>query len=215
MSTKRTEYMCKNDYFMYQALLASLRSKDPNTQVGACIVNKEDITVATGYNGFPRGCSDDSFPWCKEDGLESKYLYVVHAERNAILNKNSEKLEGCRLFVTLFPCNECTKSIIQSGIKEVYYYRLYGDKLTLSEQASLRMMKSSGLSVKKYEPLMKEVFLQFDKPKLSKKDENAHAHAHEHEHELDYTQSDSEEDDTDYFIIGFSLFALISLCKFT
>ena len=97
------------------SLLAAKRSKDPNTQVGACIVNQDHIIISTGYNGFPKNCSDDVFPW-ERTGKDTKYAYVVHAELNAILNSGGQSLKGASLYVSLFPCNECTKAIIQSGI---------------------------------------------------------------------------------------------------
>ena len=112
------------EYFMGLAHLSALRSKDPNTQVGACVVSKDNRILSVGYNGTPNGYDDAEFPWDREgDELDTKYLYVVHAERNAILNyRGSNKdLEGAKLYVDLFPCNECAKEIIQSGIKEVYY----------------------------------------------------------------------------------------------
>ena len=124
MSDKRTDYLSWDDFFMGVALLASKRSKDPNTQVGACVVSKDNRILSVGYNGTPNGYEDTCFPWDREgDPLETKYLYVVHAERNAILNyRGSNKdLEGAKLYVALFPCNECAKEIIQVGIKEVYY----------------------------------------------------------------------------------------------
>lgn len=116
---KRKDYISWDEFFMGVAKLASQRSKDPNTQVGACIV-KDNIILSVGYNGFPRGCSDDEFPWTRE-GEDNKYKYVVHAELNAILNSQGRNLNGSTLYVTLFPCNECAKAIIQSGIKEVVY----------------------------------------------------------------------------------------------
>ncbi len=120
--SKRQDYISWDDYFMGIALLSAQRSKDPSTQVGACIINKENHIVGVGYNGFPNGCSDDNLPWDREgDFAETKYPYVVHAEVNAILNNTSTSLQGCRIFVALFPCNECAKVIIQSGIKEVIY----------------------------------------------------------------------------------------------
>ena len=111
-----------DEYFMGVAKLSAKRSKDPNTQVGCCIVNEEKRIVAVGYNGMPRGCKDEEFPWANRTGAlqDTKYAYVVHAELNAILNATTS-LKGCTLYVTLFPCNECMKSIIQSGIKEVVY----------------------------------------------------------------------------------------------
>ena len=117
---KRADYINWDEYFMGVAMLAARRSKDPNTQVGACIVSPDNIIISTGYNGMPKGCSDDEFPWERE-GLETKYPYVVHAELNAILNANGRDLRDSRLYVALFPCNECAKAIIQSGVKEVVY----------------------------------------------------------------------------------------------
>ena len=113
---KRQDYISWDEYFMGVALLASCRSKDPNTQVGACIVSPENIILSTGYNGFPVGCSDDEYPWERE-GEHTKYPYVVHAELNAILNASGKSLRGARIYVDLFPCNECAKAIIQSGIR--------------------------------------------------------------------------------------------------
>ena len=124
INKQRKDYLSWDDFFMGVALLASKRSKDPNTQVGACVVSKDNRILSVGYNGTPNGYEDTCFPWDREgDPLETKYLYVVHAERNAILNyRGSNKdLEGAKLYVALFPCNECAKEIIQVGIKEVYY----------------------------------------------------------------------------------------------
>ncbi|MGL5042659.1 MAG: deoxycytidylate deaminase [Culicoidibacterales bacterium] len=110
-----------NVYFMGLAYLSGMRSKDPSTQVGACIVNAHNRIVGIGYNGFPRGCEDDAFPWDKEgDFCQTKYAYVVHAELNAILNSQGN-LHGCEIYVTHFPCNECAKAIVQSGITKVIY----------------------------------------------------------------------------------------------
>ena len=126
-STKRMNYIGWDDYFMSVAFLSAKRSKDPRTQVGACIVNQDNRIVGVGYNGMPNGCSDDEYPWTAPDQtndcdeLNDKYLYVCHAELNAILNKNSADLRGCKIYVTLFPCNECAKMIIQSGITEIIY----------------------------------------------------------------------------------------------
>ena len=118
---KRTDYISWDEYFMGVALLAARRSKDPNTQVGACIVSPDNIILSTGYNGLPCSCSDDVFPWERE-GAETKYPYVVHAELNAILNAGGRVLRGARLYVALFPCNECAKALIQSGIREIIYF---------------------------------------------------------------------------------------------
>ncbi len=118
---KRTDYIGWDAYFMGIAMLSAQRSKDSNTQVGACIVNAENKIVSVGYNGMPRGCSDDELPWEREGAfLETKYPFVCHAELNAILNSNVP-LTDCTLYVTLFPCNECAKAIIQSGIRRVVY----------------------------------------------------------------------------------------------
>lgn len=118
---KREGYISWDEYFMGVALLSGKRSKDPATQVGACIVTEDNKIVGVGYNGFPYGCSDDEFPWNKtNEWKDSKYPYVCHAELNAILNSTKD-LKGCRIYVSLFPCNECAKAIIQSGIKEVIY----------------------------------------------------------------------------------------------
>lgn len=122
MSGKRKDYLSWEQYFMAVAMLSAQRSKDPNTQVGACIVDQRRRIVAVGYSGFPTGCSDDELPWNREGPpLETKYPFVCHAELNAILNRNSADLCGCTLYTTLFPCNECAKAIIQSGIAEVVF----------------------------------------------------------------------------------------------
>ena len=122
MSGKRKDYISWDEYFMGVAMLSGKRSKDPNTQVGCCIVSAENKILSMGYNGLPRGCSDDEFPWARDgEPLETKYVYAVHSELNAILNYSGGSLEGAKLYVSLFPCNECAKAIIQSGIKEVIY----------------------------------------------------------------------------------------------
>lgn len=121
---KRENCLSWDDYFMGVAFLTSMRSKDPSTQVGACIVNGNNRIVGVGYNGFPSGIEDDALPWCRaspEGELETKYPYVCHAELNAVMNKNVESAKGCRIFSTLFPCSECAKVIIQAGIKKVIY----------------------------------------------------------------------------------------------
>ena len=147
---KRTDYISWDEYFMGVALLAARRSKDPNTQVGACIVSPDNIILSTGYNGLPCCCSDDVFPWERE-GAETKYPYVVHAELNAVLNANGRDLRGSKLYVALFPCNECTKAIIQSGIAEVVYY---GDKYHDSDSsvAARFMFKKAGVRLTPYQP---------------------------------------------------------------
>ncbi len=144
---KRQDYISWDDYFMGVAVLSSMRSKDDTSQVGACIVNQKNRIVGIGYNGFPVGCDDDDFPWEREgDYLDTKYPYVVHAEPNAILN-SSVDLEGSRMYVTLFPCNECAKLIIQSGIREVIYL---SDKYagTVSDIASKRLFASAGVKTR-------------------------------------------------------------------
>ena len=147
---KREDYLSWDEYFMGIALLSSMRSKDPSTQVGACIVNSEKRILTMGYNGMPRCCSDDEFPWDKnENPLDSKYLYVCHAELNAILNCASGNVRGCTVYTTLFPCNECAKAIIQSGIAEVIYM---SDKYSDSDSvlASKRMFTTAGVKFREY-----------------------------------------------------------------
>ena len=119
---KREGYLTWDEYFMGVAMLSGMRSKDPNSQVGACIVSEDNKILSMGYNGFPKGCSDDAFPWAREgEPLDTKYLYVTHSELNAILNYRGGSLEGAKMYVTLFPCNECAKAIIQAGIKTLVY----------------------------------------------------------------------------------------------
>lgn len=144
---------------MSVALLAAMRSKDPNTQVGACIVGEDDRIISTGYNGFPRGCSDDEFPWDR-DGEETKYPYVVHAELNAILNAGGKSLAGARVYVGLFPCNECAKAIIQAGIKEVIYL---SDKYagTPANNASKRMLRAAKVKLTRFEPDKDRIEIKF------------------------------------------------------
>lgn len=152
MQEKRKDYISWDEYFMGVAALASMRSKDPNTQVGACIVSSENKILSIGYNGFPMGCSDDEFPWEREGSLEeTKYAYVSHAELNAILNFRGGSLEGTKLYVSLFPCNECAKAIIQSGIKTVVYF---GDKYegTAGNLAAKKMFHAAGIRYMKYQP---------------------------------------------------------------
>ncbi len=147
---KREDYLSWDEYFMGIALLSSMRSKDPSTQVGACIVNSEKRILSMGYNGMPRCCSDDEFPWDKnESALDSKYLYVCHAELNAILNCANGNVRGCTVYTTLFPCNECAKAIIQSGIAEVVYM---SDKYAESDSvlASKRMFTTAGVKFREY-----------------------------------------------------------------
>ena len=151
MSGKRTDYLTWDEYFMGVAMLSGMRSKDPNTQVGCCIVSQDNKILSMGYNGFPLGCSDDEFPWVRdgEDPLETKYVYSTHSELNAILNYSGGSLAGAKLYVSLFPCNECAKAIIQAGIKEVIYdCDKYAD--TPSVIASKRMMDAAGVRYHQY-----------------------------------------------------------------
>lgn len=143
------------------ALLSAKRSKDPSTQVGACIVNDKNKIVGAGYNGLPIGCSDDEFPWQKEgEFLDTKYPYVCHAELNAILNNIGIDLKGCKIYTALFPCNECTKAIIQSGIGEVIYL---SDKYASNDvfKASKLMLEKAGIHYRKVETNLSVVHLSF------------------------------------------------------
>ncbi|MEG0304865.1 MAG: dCMP deaminase family protein [Oscillospiraceae bacterium] len=149
---KRTDYISWDEYFMGIALLSAQRSKDSGTQVGACIVSNENKILSMGYNGMPTGCYDDSMPWEREGApLDTKYMYVCHAELNAILNQASGtgSLRGAKLYTTLFPCNECAKAIIQSGIAQVVYYEdKYADTDTVN--ASKRMFDMVGIQYTPY-----------------------------------------------------------------
>ena len=159
MCNKREDYITWDEYFMGIAKLSAERSKDPNTQVGCCIVSDENKILSMGYNGFPSGCSDDEFPWGKGEGLDSKYLYSTHSELNAILNYPGASLKNARLYVTLFPCNECAKAIIQCGIKElVYGCDKYAD--TTGVQASKKMLSAAGVKFRQYEPSGRKVELE-------------------------------------------------------
>ena len=157
---KRQDYISWDEYFMGIALLAAMRSKDPNTQVGACIVSPENVILSTGYNGLPNGCSDDEFPWERE-GAQTKYPYVVHAELNAILNAGGRLLRGARLYVALFPCNECAKAIIQSGIREILYL---SDKYDGTEinRAAKRMLDSAGIRYRRLQTPLSALTLRFE-----------------------------------------------------
>ena len=157
---KRLNVLSWDDYFMGLAHLSALRSKDPSTQVGACIVSPERKVVGIGYNGFPIGCDDDEFPWAREGMfLDTKYPFVTHSELNAILNYRGGSLEGSKLYVSLFPCNECAKAIIQSGIKTVIYECDKYDN-TPSVIASKRMLKAAGVKFRKYEHTGREVTIK-------------------------------------------------------
>lgn len=147
---KRKNYISWDEYFMGVSKLSGMRSKDPNTQVGACIVSDDNKILSMGYNGFPKGCSDDEFPWDREgDPLETKYPYVTHSELNAILNYRGGSLEGTKLYVSLFPCNECAKAIIQAGITTVVYD---DDKYdgTPMNIAAKRLFDAAGVRYYKY-----------------------------------------------------------------
>lgn len=149
---KRNTYINWDEYFMGVALLSAMRSKDPTTQVGACIVNSKKRIVGIGYNGFPIGVEDDVFPWRNDgDWLDNKYPYVVHAEPNAILN-STVSLDNATIYVTLFPCNECAKLVIQSGIKEIVYLEdKYHDEKEFV--ASRRMLDSAGVVYRQMKPI--------------------------------------------------------------
>ena len=161
-SKKRVDYISWDEYFMGVADLSGRRSKDPNTQVGACIVSQDNKIMSMGYNGFPKGCSDDEFPWGREqeadDPYSTKYLYVTHSELNAILNDRGGSLEGAKMYVTLFPFNECAKAIIQAGIKTlVYDCDKYAS--TPSVLASKRMLDSAGVRYYQYKRTGREISL--------------------------------------------------------
>lgn len=159
MSKKRKDYITWDEYFMGVAILSGKRSKDPGTQVGACIVSEDYKILSMGYNGFPKGCSDDEFSWDREgEGLDSKYLYSTHSELNAILNYTGGSLEGSKIYVSLFPCNECAKAIIQAGIKTIVYDSdKYDD--SLSVMASKRMLDAAGVRYYQYSRSNKEIKL--------------------------------------------------------
>ena len=158
---KRTDYIKWDEYFMGVSKLAGMRSKDPNTQVGACIVGEDNRILSMGYNGFPNGCSDEEFPWERDgDVLETKYAYVTHSELNAILNYRGGNggLAGAKLYVSLFPCNECAKAIIQSGIKTIVYdsNKYENEPSTI---ASRRMLDAAGVRYYQYKHTDREVTL--------------------------------------------------------
>lgn len=158
---KREDYLSWDEYFMGIALLSAKRSKDPSTQVGACIISKNKKIVGLGYNGFPTGCDDDSLPWDREgDFLNTKYPYVCHAELNAILNSIKD-LHDCSIYVALFPCNECAKAIIQSGIREVVYL---SDKYqeTPTNTASKKMFQMSGVKLRQLVLERSTIEISFD-----------------------------------------------------
>lgn len=148
---KRVDYLEWDETFMLMSSLIAFRSKDPSTQVGACIVDNANVVIGLGYNGFPRGCHDDVLPWCREGTtMETKYAYVVHAEANAIMNANGP-VRDCRIYVNLFPCNECAKAIIQSGISEVVYN---SDKYSDVDifKVARKLLETSGVKLRQYTP---------------------------------------------------------------
>ena len=158
--SKRIGYLKWDEYFMGLAILASMRSKDPNTQVGCCIVDSDNRVLSLGYNGFPIGCSDDEFPWDREakNSYDTKYNYVCHAELNAILSYKGNSLKGAKVYVNQFPCNECAKAIIQSGIVEIIYLDdKYADTDTV--KSSKRMFDAVQVKYKKFEPLNKDIVI--------------------------------------------------------
>ena len=158
--SKRSDYISWDEYFMAAAKLAGLRSKDPNSQVGSCIVSEDHRILSIGYNGFPRGCSDDTFPWAREgDDLDKKYFYVVHSEMNAILNYAGTSLAGATLYVSLFPCNECAKAIIQSGITTIVYDsdKYHDEPATI---ASRMMLDAAGVRYYRYKPTGRHIELE-------------------------------------------------------
>merc|ERR1719334_2408634 len=163
--TARKDYLPWTEYFLSVAMLSAMRSKDPSTQVGACIVNAEKRIVGIGYNGFPRGCGDDELPWARhsEQGANAtKYPYVCHAEMNSILNKNSASCVGCTIYVVLFPCNDCAKLVIQSGIKRIVFI---SDKYkeTDTVKASKRMLDMAGVEYTQHTPKTGSVLITFPK----------------------------------------------------
>jgi dCMP deaminase len=172
VTPKRQSYLSWDDYFMCVAYLSAQRSKDPNTQVGACIVNAMKRIAGVGYNGFPQGCSDDILPWNRStdggngEGVETKYLYVCHAEANAILNKGGADIHGATLYVDLFPCNECAKMIIQAGIKEVVYLRdTYHNEDKC--RASRIMFQMSGVTYRQHQLSVNQILLDLRKGESS------------------------------------------------
>ena len=157
---KREDYLSWDEYFMGVASLSAMRSKDPSTQVGACIVNADKRIISMGYNGMPRCCNDDEFPWDREGNpLESKYLFVCHAELNAILNSAGGNVRGCTVYTTLFPCNECAKAIIQAGISEVVYM---SDKYATTDStlAAKKMFDTAGVTYRPYNIANKNITIE-------------------------------------------------------
>ncbi|VDL74196.1 unnamed protein product [Nippostrongylus brasiliensis] len=161
-SGKREGYLQWEDYFMAIAKLAAMRSKDPSTQVGCAIVNRENKVIGTGYNGFPVGIDDDLLPWTKGSANpgENKHAYVVHAEVNAIINKSMNCIEGCTMYTTMLPCNECAKIIIQTRIAEVVFLK---DRPIGNWQydATRRMFDLAGVKYTKFQPSTNSITIDF------------------------------------------------------
>lgn len=157
---KRDNYISWGDFFMGIAVLAAQRSKDPNTQVGSCIVNSKNRIIGVGYNGMPNGCSDDILPWGKDVvASKSKYAVVVHSEVNSIVNViDFKELPESTLYCTLFPCNECAKLIIQSGIKKVVFLsdKYDGDEYNLIAKGIFNM---AGVKYEKFQPGVDQINL--------------------------------------------------------
>lgn len=164
--SKRKGYLSWDDYFMALAFLSAKRSKDPNRQVGACLVSHDGIILGIGYNGFPRGCADEKLPWAKKsvtgDALETKYPYVCHAEVNAILNTNHASAAGQKLYVTMYPCNECAKVIIQSGVSEVIYFVEKRFSNDIVYTASQKLLNMAGVKIRRHQPQMSQILLKFN-----------------------------------------------------
>jgi dCMP deaminase len=166
MLKKRADYISWDEYFMGVALLSAKRSKDPSTQVGACIVNQKNKIVGAGYNGLPIGCDDNDFPWDKQgEFLDTKYPYICHAELNAILNNIGMDLHGCKIYTALFPCNECSKAIIQSGISEVIYL---SDKYAGNDifKASKLMLEKADVKYRKVTSKIMQLVLSYNENEI-------------------------------------------------
>jgi dCMP deaminase len=161
----RKDVLSWDEYFMAVAHLIAKRSKDPSTQVGACIVDQNNVIMGTGYNGWPRGIPNDSLPWARsnKNPLDNKYIYVVHAELNAIMNSVGRDLHGSRIYVSLMPCNWCAKAIIQAGIKEVVYL---SDKFSdvPDFKAGKILLEKAGIKLRQFVPEHSEIVLNIDKP---------------------------------------------------
>lgn len=164
LNKQNKDYLSWDEYFMGIAVLSTMRSKDPNTRVGACIVSKDNRILSIGYNGAPNGYKDDVFPWDREgDPKDTKYFYVCHSELNAILNYGGTRsdLVGSKLYVTLFPCNECAKVVVQSGIKEVIYLsdKYHGTDATF---VSKKIFDVCGVKYRKFESNSKNIEINLD-----------------------------------------------------